>query len=70
MRTEYDMTLLESVVADNTPKELAAALQAVLLDSCIYYTDAVNRGIPDSTDGNNILMVRQLLEAIQNTHQK
>ena len=70
MKTQYDMTMLESVVADNTPKELAAALQAILLDSCVYYTDVANRGCPDRTDADNILMVRQLLVALQETHQK
>ena len=44
MKQQYDMTMLESVVADNTPKELAAALQAILLDSCVYYTDVASRG--------------------------
>ena len=58
------------MVADNTPKELASALQAILLDSCVYYTDAVGRGMPDSTDAENIMLVRQLLEALQETHQK
>lgn len=70
MKTQYDMTMLESVVADNTPKELATALQAILLDSCVYYTDVVSRGCPDSTDGSNIILVRQLLVALQETHQK
>lgn len=70
MRTRYDMTRLESVVADNTPKELAAALQAILLDSCVYYTDVASRGCPDSTDAGNIILVRQLLVALQETHQK
>lgn len=70
MRTRYDMTRLASVVADNTPKELADALQAVLLDSCVYYTDVASRGCPDSTDAGNIILVRQLLVALQETHQK
>lgn len=70
MKTQYDMTPLESVVQDNTPKELATALQAILLDSCVYYTDVTNRGCPDSTDGSNIILVRQLLVALQKTHQK
>ena len=69
MRTRYDMTQLESVVQDNTPKELATALQAILLDSCVYYTDVTNCGCPGSTDADNILMVRALLEALQETHQ-
>lgn len=69
MKAEYDMTPLASVVADNTPKELADALQAILLDSCVYYTDVASRGCPDSTDADNILMVRALLEALQETHQ-
>ena len=42
MKAEYDMTPLASVVADNTPKELADALQAILLDSCVYYTDVAS----------------------------
>lgn len=70
MKTQYDMTMLESVVADNTPKELADALQAILLDSCVYYTDVASRGCPDSIDGSNIILVRQLLVALQETHQK
>lgn len=70
MKTQYDMTMLESVVADNTPKELAAALQAILLDSGVYYTDVASRGCPDSTDAGNIILVRQLLVALQETHQK
>lgn len=70
MKTQYDMSMLESVVADNTPKELAAALQAILLDSCVYYTDVASRGCPDSTDAGNIILVRQLLVALQETHQK
>ena len=70
MRASYDMTRLEGVVADNTPKELASALQAILLDSCVYYTDVVGRGMPNSTDAENIMLVRQLLEALQETYQK
>lgn len=70
MRASYDMTRLEGVVVDNTPKELASALQAILLDSCVYYTDAVGRGMPNSTDAENIMLVRQLLEALQETYQK
>lgn len=70
MKKQYDMTMLESVVADNTPKELADALQAILLDSCVYYTDVASRGCPGSTDGSNIILVRQLLVALQETHQK
>lgn len=70
MMPEYNMTALASVVADNTPKELASALQAILLDSCLYYMDVLNRGIPSGTDGSNIILVRQLLEALQETCQK
>lgn len=46
MKAEYDMTPLASVVADNTPKELADALQAILLDSCVYYTDVASAAAP------------------------
>lgn len=67
MKQTYDMSMIESVVADNTPQEMASALQAVLIDSCLYYTDVETRGYPDCTDRNNIILVRQLLDALQHT---
>lgn len=65
----YDMTALEEAVRDNTPRELIDALDNLIMDASLYYLDYVNRGIPSSEDSVNIIMARQLLNALKQTHE-
>lgn len=68
MITTYDMSALETVVSDNTPKILAKALQTVLFDACDCYLDTMKRGIPSSEDSERVYIIRQLLDAIEETY--
>lgn len=68
-QTSYDMTALENAVRDNTPRELIDALDNIIMDASLYYLDYVNRGIPSSVDSTNIIVARQLLDALKQTHE-
>lgn len=70
MDLKYDMTNIERVVNDYTPKELSEALQAILFDACIYYMDPTTNGFPGRIDCDRVSMVRLILEALQETHEK
>lgn len=68
MIANYDMSALELVVMDNTPRELAKALKEVLFDACDCYMNVARRGCPSSEDSERVYIIRQLLDAIEETH--